>query len=318
MASSFNWYLLAGQASTKVIAVKKSRQRQTIARTTETALNPASSEPWRQASSVAESLIADAPAAALAATLDHATTPLVGQSLPPLWHWLYFWPIVPQAMIGVDGHPKKGGFLPDLGLPRRMWAGGRLRFHAPIPIGQTVSRTSRILDIQEKDGRSGRLAFVTVLHEFHRDGVLLLEEEQDIVYREPALPGAAPPAPTVAPTDEAWRQRISPSETLLFRYSALTFNSHRIHYDKPYATLEEGYPGLVVHGPLLATLLLDLVGQTLSDAMVKTFSFKAIRPTFLGQDFMICGRPDLDGKTIALWTRSHDSYLSMTAQAGLA
>jgi 3-methylfumaryl-CoA hydratase len=212
----------------------------------------------------------------------------------------------------------KGGFLPDLGLPRRMWAGGRLRFVAPLTVGDAVTRESRIVDVSEKAGRSGKLGFVTVKHEVRTAGTLAIEEEQDIVYREPALPGAAAPTPTKAPSDELWHREIVPDEVLMFRYSALTFNGHRIHYDKPYATRIEGYPNLVVHGPLIATLLMDLVHRNQPQASVLEFTFKAIRPSFAGNALALCGRPSPDGKTIELWAKDHEGWLTMSARATLA
>jgi 3-methylfumaryl-CoA hydratase len=265
--------------------------------------------------------ISPAPAAALAATLDCSQVPRVGDALPPIWHWLYFWSAAQQADLGADGHPQKGGFLPDLGLPRRMAAGGRLTFNAPLTIGAQAERVSRVLSVEHKEGRSGRLAFVTVEHEIKANGVTAIREEQDIVYREAVPPGAANPAPakpTAAPTDADWRHDITPSEVLLFRYSALTFNGHRIHYDRDYARHAEGYPDLVVHGPLIATLLLDSLVRATPDAVVREYRFKAVRPTFLGHGFTVCGRRAADGKQIELWAQDHEGWLTMSAHAVLA
>ncbi|MFL6697874.1 MAG: MaoC family dehydratase N-terminal domain-containing protein, partial [Vitreoscilla sp.] len=203
-------------------------------------------------------VITAAPIAALAATLDRDDASADAQ-LPPLHHWLYFLPVAPMRQIGDDGHPARGGFLPPVPLPRRMWAAGRLQFHGPLRVGETVTRSSEITDVQAKDGKSGPLVFVTLRHELASGGALAVTEEQDIVYRGHPLAGSAPPAMKPAPLEAAWRREIHPDPVLLFRYSALTFNGHRIHYDRPYATGIEGYPGLVVHGPLLATLLADLV-----------------------------------------------------------
>ncbi|MDR3099361.1 MAG: MaoC family dehydratase N-terminal domain-containing protein [Paraburkholderia sp.] len=265
-------------------------------------------------------LISPAPAAALAATLDSERTPGPGDALPPIWHWLYFWSAAPQAELGADGHPQKGGFLPDLGLPRRMAAGGRITFHAPLAIGSHAGRVSRVLSVEHKEGRSGRLAFVTVEHEIQSGGVTVIREEQDIVYREPAQPGQpqAKPTPAPAAADAHWQREIAPSEALLFRYSALTFNGHRIHYDRDYARDVEGYPDLVVHGPLIATLLLDTVARFAPEAVVREYSFKAVRPTFLGHAFTVCGRRTADGQTIELWAKDHDGWLTMSARAVLA
>jgi 3-methylfumaryl-CoA hydratase len=263
-------------------------------------------------------VIALTQALAMNATLDHSAPLADGDALPYLWHWIYFRPCNPQSAIGEDGHPRKGGFLPDLGLPRRMWAGGRLRFKAALPIGASATRTSQVLAVEEKSGRSGRLAFVTVKHEIVSGGAMAIEEEQDIVYRAPAAPGTSSPGPQPAPLGNQWQREITPTEVLLFRYSALTFNSHRIHYDKPYATEVEGYPELVVHGPLIATLLMDLASTHLPGIAVLEYSFKAIRPTFLGSAFTICGQLSEDGQAVDLWAKDHEGWLTMSARAVLA
>ncbi len=256
------------------------------------------------------------PVAALAATLDRdadiAADP--GAALPPLWHWLYFTPLAPQREIGADGHPKRGGFLPPVPLPRRMWAGGRLQFLHPIRVGDALSRLSRIASVEVKEGRSGTLVFVTVRHEYAGAEGVVLTEEHDIVYRGNPQPGAKTPPPQAAPTDAAFSREIVPDPVLLFRYSALTFNGHRIHYDRPYVTEVEGYPGLIVHGPLIATLLLDLLSREMPQARVRAFEFRAVRPVFDIHRFTVCGKRSDDG-TVALWTRDHEGWLTMQAQA---
>ncbi|MGU7784370.1 acyl-CoA dehydrogenase [Burkholderia sp. PU8-34] len=281
-------------------------------------MNATQSDARTGAAEVATDLVSLTPAAALAAVLDHDTRPRAGDALPPLWHWLYFWSVARQSELGADGHPRTGGFLPDLGLPRRMAAGGRLRFAAPLAIGAPATRMSRILSVERKAGRSGRLAFVTVQHCVESDGVLCIEEEQDIVYREPAEPGAPLPQPVPAPDGAQWVREIEPSETLLYRYSALTFNGHRIHYDRRYAQEVEAYPDLVVHGPLIATLLLDLVARSLPGAVVRDYTYKAVRPTFLGHPFTLCGRLADDGRTAELWAKDHEGWLTMSAQVRFA
>ncbi|RKE39105.1 3-methylfumaryl-CoA hydratase [Paraburkholderia sp. BL23I1N1] len=267
-------------------------------------------------------IIAPAPAAALSATLDCREAPRSGDPLPPIWHWLYFWTPSPQAELGSDGHPRKGGFLPDLGLPRRMAAGGRITFNAALTIGSSAERVSRVMSVEHKEGRSGRLAFVTLEHEIRTNGVTAIREEQDIVYREPAQPGQPQPqlksAPTPAPAGPDWERIIAPTEVLLFRFSALTLNGHRIHYDRDYAREIEGYPDLVVHGPLIATLLLDTVARFAPEAVVREYTFKAVRPTFLGNTFAICGRRAADGQSTDLWAKDHEGYLTMSARAVLA
>ena len=257
------------------------------------------------------------PVAALSATLDRDdAAPLPGTDLPPLWHWLYFTPLARHGEIGPDGHPKRGGFLPPVPLPRRMWAGGRLDFHHPLRLGDEITRTSRIAGVDIKQGRSGALVFVTVRHEVHNAQGLAIGEEHDIVYRDAPATDAAPPPPA-APADETFSRLVTPDPVLLFRYSALTFNSHRIHYDRPYVTDVEGYPGLIVHGPLIATLLLDLLRHERPDVRVKRFSFKALRPVFDIHTFTVCGRFDSPG-TAQLWTRDHQGWLTMQATAELA
>ena len=256
------------------------------------------------------------PMAAMSATLDRDdSNPVPGTVVPPLWHWLYFLPLSPMSEAGPDGHPKRGGFLPPVPLPRRMFAGGRFEFRHPLRIGDAISRTSRITDVSGKQGRSGTLVFVTVRHEIANSAGFALVEEHDIVYRENPRADAPVPKPTPAPTGETFSREIVPEPVLLFRYSALTFNSHRIHYDRPYVTETEGYPGLVVHGPLIATLLVDLLRRSLPEANVARFSFRAMRPLFDIHRFCVCGRQD--GKRVSLWTRDHEGWLSMEASAEL-
>ena len=277
--------------------------------------SPQKLDDWLDKEMVAEDNITAFPLTAMAATLDREEH---GDSVPPLWHWLYFLPTAPMSEVGPDGHPKRGGFLPPVPLPRRMWAGGRLTFHAPLKVGERATRTSTIANIEDKTGRSGRLVFVTVQHTIEAGGELKLEEEHDIVYRDEPQEGSRPPQPQLAPEGETWRRTIDAGPVMLFRYSALTFNSHRIHYDYPYVTEVEGYPGLIVHGPLIATLLVDLVRREQPDATLQSFAFKAVRPTFAGQAFTVCGKPSAEGKIIDLWAKDHEGYLTMRATAALA
>jgi len=240
-----------------------------------------------------------------------------GTELPALWHWLNFLPYANHDEIGEDGHPRRGGFLPPVPLPRRMWAGGRLRWQAsnPLRVGQKVERHSRIASVKHKAGRSGELVFVLVEHQLRNAHGLAVSEEQDIVYRPAPQTGDAPAAPTAAETGAAWQRDVVPDPVLLFRYSALTFNGHRIHYDRSYATQEEGYPGLVVHGPLIATLLADLVRRHMPDARLRAFDFRAARPTFDLHPFRLNGQPSADGKTVRLWANDHEGFLTMQALA---
>jgi len=259
-----------------------------------------------------------APIAAMSATLDRDdAAPREGDALPPLWHWLYFLPQHRHSELGPDGHAKLGGFLPPVPLPRRMWAGGRLRFHQPVRAGEAIERVSRITRISSKQGQSGELVFVTVQHEIRNAAGVAIEEEHDIVYREAPRPGAPIPPPQPAPAGGAFSRSIVPDPVLLFRYSALTFNSHRIHYDRSYVTEAEGYPGLVVHGPLIATLLLDLLRRERPQARVTHFAFKAVRPIFDLHTFSVHGQPEGE-HGVQLWARDHEGFLAMTATAEMA
>ena len=278
---------------------------------------------WQGKSDTLSDFLTAMPVAALSATLDRDDpAPAAGTALPPLWHWLYFLPHARQSEIGPDGHPQRGGFLPPVPLPRRMWAGGRLRWDAtnPLRVGQEVQRTSTIQSIQHKAGRSGELLFVLVQHQLRNAQGLALTEEHDIVYRSAAQPGEAAPAPQKPPLDgqAVWSRSITPDDVLLFRYSALTFNGHRIHYDRKYVTEVEGYPGLIVHGPLIATLLLDLLRRSLPGAQVATFDFRAVRPAFDLHPFSVHGKPSADGKTVELWAQDHEGWLTMQGTATLA
>ena len=287
------------------------------------AMEPTHSElkEWVGRSETVADVISATPCAALSATLDRAPVrPPAGTPLPPLWHWLYFLPLHAQSEIGPDGHAKRGGFLPPVPLPRRMWAGSQFEFRRALRVGDNVTRTSTIESVDAKTGRTGPLVFVRVRHEIRTNGnpdVALLEFH-DIVYREAPEAGAAPPPPVSAPRDAAWKREIVPDDVLLFRYSALTFNGHRIHYDRRYVTQVEGYPGLVVHGPLIATLLLDLLHRQQPEGRVARFEFKAVRPTFDVNRFHVCGTPAQDGRSVHLWAQDHDGWLTMDATATFA
>lgn len=278
---------------------------------------------WQERSETMSDIITVAPLRALSATLDRDDpVPEDGSAVPALWHWLYFLPHARQSEIGPDGHARRGGFLPPVPLPRRMWAGGRLRWEAvnPLRVGQQVQRVSTIRSVQHKTGRSGELLFVLVEHRFSNQDGLALTEEHDIVYRGAARPGDPVPPPQQPPLagQAAWSRTIVPDDVLLFRYSALTFNGHRIHYDRQYVTQVEGYPGLIVHGPLIATLLLDLLRRQLPGARLVAFDFKALRPTFDLHPFSVHGKPREDGRTIDLWAQDHEGLLTMHATATVA
>ena len=282
--------------------------------TTSTSLNDLRA--WVGRCEQRDDILTAAPLAALSATLDRVDdpAPATGHALPPLAHWLYFLPQAPAREIGADGHPKRGGFLPPVPLPRRMWAGGRLSFHHALRVGDAVTRRSTITRVDAKEGRSGALVFVTVRHRILDARGEAITEEHDIVYRDNPQPGAVPPVPALAPSDAQFSREIVPDPVLLFRYSALTFNGHRIHYDRTYVTEVEGYPGLIVHGPLIATLLVDLLRREMPSATLKQFDFKAASPLFDIHPFSVCGRHEADGR-IALWARNHLGHLAMSAHA---
>jgi 3-methylfumaryl-CoA hydratase len=278
---------------------------------------------WLGRTESLQDTVTAAPVRALSATLDHAdASPSKGTFLPELWHWLYFLPHARESEIGPDGHPKRGGFLPPIPLPRRMWAGSRIEWLNPLAVGDEIERVSTIESVTHKAGRTGDLIFVLVNHKISNQNGLAIIEEHDIVYRDAPGPDDKPAAPTPAPTDAVWSKTITPDDVLLFRYSALTFNGHRIHYDRKYVTEVEGYPGLIVHGPLIATLLVDLVRQSIPGYKLKSFEFRAIRPTFDINIFKVNAKPDLEkdpsGKTISIWAEDHEGWLTMQASAVMA
>ena len=236
-----------------------------------------------------------------------------GDALPPLWHWLYFLAAQPAGQLGRDGHPARGGFLPPVPLSNRMWAGGRVRFVDRLRLGDAVRRRSTISAIEAKRGRSGDLVFVTVTHELHGPGgALALHEEQDLVYRDPPPPGTAPAAPAAPMPQPEHSQPWLPDSTQLFRYSALTFNGHRIHYDADYAREVEGYAGLVVHGPLSATMLAALAERRLGRPLAR-FAYRGQRPATAGQPLGL--HACRDGEGLLLWTTLADGTVSMRAEA---
>jgi 3-methylfumaryl-CoA hydratase len=258
--------------------------------------------------------------AAFAGVIDAPAPPLdPGDPLPPLWHWFTLLDHPPQSATGADGHPAHGPFLPPIPARRRMFAGGRLRQDAPIPIDARLTARSGVAGVSVKSGRSGAMAFVTVRSELAVDGARVGVEEQDLVYRsEPE--GAAPrtPARTEGGTEPTgpWRLELSTDPVLLFRFSALTYNGHRIHYDHPYATQVEGYPNLVVHGPLLALLALELARVHAPDRPVRTLDYRLMRPVFAPSRIVGVGRPE--GQTVEASVGARGGGPSLTATIGLA
>ena len=260
-----------------------------------------------------DDVVTAAPLRGLAALLDKPIVDWYRGRVPQLGHWLYFLPQARQSMIGEDGHPQRGDFLPPVALPRRMWAGGKVEFLKPLHVGNAVQRISTIVDVKSKTGRSGQMVFVSVRHDVMTAGDLAIRERQDIVYLEPPKPGAAGAAPApAAPAPAAASQReITSDPVLLFRYSALTFNGHRIHYDRTYCQNVEGYPGLVVHGPLLATLLQDFYVSLFPDAVVASFDFKSLAPIFDTEPFMLHAGPR--GRETEVWASRRSGQIGMKA-----
>lgn len=261
-------------------------------------------EQWIGRSQTVHDRLEPARSNALSIALGRDDVRKIGDELPLLHHWLYFWDVQPPAGLGVDGHPAKGGFLPPIPLPRRMWAGGRLDFLRPLKLGADVVKTSTITAVKEKTGKSGKLIFVTVRHELDSGDGVAIREEQDLVYREPASNTPALPVAAPAPADAVWCETVNPDSVLLFRYSALTMNGHRIHYDRPYATGEEAYPALVVQGPLQATLLMTVSVENLRDP-VTSMAFRGQLPAFGDIPLHICGTPNGTGAEV--WTQQGDA-----------
>ena len=271
---------------------------------------------WVGRSETREDIATTAPLAGLAALLDYDVSPWSHGTVPLLGHWLYFLPTARQSTIGEDGHPRRegAGLLPPVPLPRRMWAGSRIDFLSPVAVGAALTRVTTIDAIKPKHGASGDLLFVTLRHDITADGVAAIREEQDIVFREPAPTAPAPAAVPVEPAEpepaDAVRS-LSPDPVLLFRYSALTFKAHRIHYDRDYAQNVEGYAGLVVHGPLIATLLMDHLLRTAPGATPRRFSFRAEAPLIDGAPFDLCLARD--GDATRLWARDAAGRATMRA-----
>ena len=252
----------------------------------------------------------------LMATLDRdAALPRPGEAAPPGAHWLIRSPWLRPSGLGADGHAARGGFMPPVPLPRRMWAGSELRLIEPLRVGEEIRRSSEVVDVTVKEGRGGLLVFVKVRHDFHGSAGLAESELQDVVYREAADPARPAPPPEPAPPDGPWRRTVKPDAVMLFRYSVLTFNAHRIHFDQPFVTKVEGYPGLIVHGPLLATFLLDLVRHEAPGRALERFSFRALAPVFDTAPFSLSGAPNADGRSASVWVRGPEGGLAMRAEA---
>ena len=237
-----------------------------------------------------------------------------GEAAPRLIHFCLAQPAAPTTMLGSDGHIARGGFLPPIPMPRRMWAASELRFFGDIRVGEAVRRQSEIADVVVKSGSTGTLYFVTVDHRIEANGILRVTDRQTIVYRDNPVPGGAATV-VAAPAPAGDDQRtVAISPPLLFRYSALTFNTHRIHYDRPYAVEQEGYPGLVVHGPLQATLLFHFAADLAGGAPPDRFSFRGVSPVFDFDEVCLAARKGEDGQ-MKLWTARADGPVAMRAEA---
>lgn len=258
------------------------------------------------------------PVRGLLAALDESPLVQSGDLAPLLSHWLYFGPTVPQSLIAEDGHPERGGFLPPVALPRRMWASSDIVFRRRMTIGEAVRKTARIADISLKEGGSGPLVFVKVANSYATETgeELLLEETQTLVYRDqPKADEPSPPAKR-APAAADWSERVRTDEAMLFRYSAVTFNAHRIHYDRPYTIDVEGYPNVVVQGQLTATLMLRALVRAHPDRTVNSFSFRGVKPLFCGESFHVEGVATDTGR-MELWARDDDGIIRMSGRAEL-
>lgn len=265
-----------------------------------------------------EDLVTAYPVRAMMATLDTGdTAPMIGDELPPYWHMFYFLEAAPASQIGPDGHPKRGGFLPPVELPRRMNAGNRIELIKPVRIGDTISREAKVTDVQGKTGSSGAMVFVTVRNTISgRDGPAIVHE-QDLVYRGDPAPDAKPAAPKAAPTDATWTRTVTPDPVLLFRYSALVFVGHRIHYDLPYVTQVEGYPGLLVHGPLMGLMQLELARRENPGRRVTRYEFRATSPVYHTAPFTVNARAEKDG-TVTTWIANDKGALCQQGKVTFA
>lgn len=237
--------------------------------------------------------------------------PRAGEAAPFTVHWCLAQPVFPMSMLGLDGHPTRGGFLPPVPLPRRMWAGGEIEFLQPLRVDDESTRTSRIADVQVKSGSTGTLCFVSVEHSISSPRGVAIRERQDIVYREMT---SSAPATAKAPPPKAQHIETHVSDpVLLFRYSALTFNGHRIHYDRDYVTEVEGYPGLVFHGPLQAALIIEMAAKLRGGKAPKTFTYRGLQPLFEGSEFSINAN-EIDAG-MELWTANADGQPTMKGTA---
>tara|TARA_Y100001934_G_scaffold117440_1_gene143801 strand:+ start:28781 stop:29620 length:840 start_codon:yes stop_codon:yes gene_type:complete len=270
---------------------------------------------WIGKKTTTTALVTAYQADSLMATLDRDHVPFKdGDEIPPGWHLFYIREVVKLSDTAEDGHPKRGSFLPLIDLPRRMWAGTAATYHRPIHVGEIIKNVTTIESVTSKTGKTGNLVFLKLKHEISGENGIATKEIQDVVYRENAKKGVKSPEPPLPPYEATWKRTIIPSPVLLFRFSALTMNSHRIHYDRKYVTEIENYPGLLVHGPLTFTLLLDLFRCEMPGKSLKSCSVRAVSPIYDTHNFTIEGV--LRGNNeAALWALNHNGRLAMSAQA---
>lgn len=235
-----------------------------------------------------------------------------GTVLPPCAHWIYFNPAAPQDALAADGHPQKGDFLPPVELPSRMWAGGTIRFKKPLTTGQSADKKTTITAIDEKDGTSGKLCFITLRHQISTAGALAIDEDQEIVFREASEKGAHPIRTQPVDVDFDWKKSIQLNSAHLFRFSALTFNSHKIHYDHPYATQTEGYPNLVVHAPLLLVLMMNFFKTKTDGKVIEEIAYRAAGPMFLDEEITITSK-DTDNNKVEMRALGPDQKIALKA-----
>lgn len=276
-------------------------------------MNLADYDAWKGREEVQTERLDGWPVRGLRAALDQPATAADGEAAPPLAQWLWFVPMVPQSDIDTDGHPKRGGFLPPVALPRRMWAGSDITFHAPLTIGATVTKTMRVADIALKEGSTGPLVFVRVENRYAEAGRPLLDETQILVYRDRPAADAPAPKPRPAPEGAAWSRPVTATAALLFRYSAVSFNAHRIHYDADYTRDEEGYPAILLQGQLGATLMIEELLRQTGGTRPARFSFRGVQPIHVGETVHVEGRENDDGWQ--LWLRDDAGILRMSAEA---
>jgi len=268
---------------------------------------------WIGTESVRSDVISEQVCARIAGTLGKSLKPVTGDVLPIPWHWLFWLPVPDARKTGIDGHPQRGEFLPPVPLPRRMWAASQVDLHSPIRVGEKLECKSCVTDVYEKQSRGGMLIFVKVAHEVLRAKECVLTDIQTIVYRDHPAGARLESEVHEAPRQARWSKTIRPDPVLLFRYSALMFNAHRIHYDRNYAVEEEGYSGLVIQGPLIASLLLDLLQDKQSDRRITSFNYRALHPLFDQSPFVICGR--IEENIAHLWAQNEAGGLAASIEA---